>query len=116
MAMKRKPESQIIGACLPGRSSLSTKTAHTDPHGRRLANNPGGARRIFDDATEQLVQGQLRAWIFTQRTKHCLQPGPAEKKTMKAVQKFAEAAGVSAKPGTLRRRIIDPVFRALPKA
>src|SRR5262245_25990229 len=115
MAMKRKPD-QIIGACLAARPSLSTKTAHMDPHGRRLANNPGGARRIFDDATEQLVQDQLRAWIFTQRTKQCLQPGPAEQKTVKVVQKFAEAAGVSAKPGTLRRRIIDPVFRALPKA
>jgi hypothetical protein len=116
MAMKRKPEIQIIGACLAARPSLSTKTAHLDPHGRRLANNPGGARRKFDDTAAQRVQEKLRGWIFTRRTKHCLQPGPAEKETMKAARKFAEAQGVSCSDGTLRRRVIDPVFRALRKA
>jgi hypothetical protein len=70
-----------------------------------------GRRRKFDDATKQRVQSELRdALLIYEKNNGKL---PNEKHTARLVRTFAQVAGVTAEPITLKRSITRPVLKEL---
>jgi hypothetical protein len=110
---KRKPI--VIEARLGGESSAYVKkTAHLDPHGRRLQ-DPGGRPSVLTDVAEQRLRERVRDWAVSWKKRTGAWPKVSSKTTEVVVRKFAaeENAPAEMSWSVLRDRVVYPVLRDL---